>query len=92
MYIFIFIIALNHRKFLETRIELTLKSIQSQIEILNVSNKIQQQIQGLSLIYKFPISIIFIFISGQMNDSKKEYFLRQQLKAIKEELGILNYL
>jgi ATP-dependent Lon protease len=54
---------------LQVRLDLTTKLIQMQLEVINVSNKIFNQVEG------------------KMNDTRKEFYLRQQLRAIKEELG-----
>jgi ATP-dependent Lon protease len=45
------------------------KLVNSQLEILELGNKIQSQVKG------------------DMEKSQREYYLRQQLKAIREELG-----
>lgn len=62
------------QKVLETldvkkRLEMVTRLVNHQVEILELGNKIQNQIKG------------------DFDKSQREYFLRQQLKAIKEELG-----
>jgi ATP-dependent Lon protease len=51
------------------RLNIVLKLLNKQREVLKLSNKIHTQVKG------------------EMSRNHREYFLRQQLKAIKEELG-----
>ncbi|MCG3174120.1 MAG: Lon protease 2 [Myxococcota bacterium] len=54
---------------IKPRLEKVLSRITRQLEILKLSNKIQNQVKD------------------EMDKNQREYILRQQLKAIKEELG-----
>lgn len=54
---------------IKKRLREVTRLVNSQLEILELGNKIQSQVKG------------------DMEKTQKEYYLRQQLKAIKEELG-----
>ena len=54
---------------LKLRLKLVLKLLYRKLDVLRISNKIDDQIKG------------------KIDKNQREYFLRQQLKAIREELG-----
>lgn len=54
---------------LEERIEYLIKLLSKEVELLRISNEIEEKVRS------------------QVDKTQKEYFLREQLKAIKKELG-----
>lgn len=54
---------------LEERIEYLIKILSKEVELLRISNEIEEKVKS------------------QVDKTQKEYFLREQLKAIKKELG-----
>jgi ATP-dependent Lon protease len=54
---------------LTERMKLALALVENQLEVLSMSNKIHNKVEG------------------KLNDTRREFYLRQQLKAIREELG-----
>ncbi|MGQ9844662.1 MAG: endopeptidase La [Caldisericia bacterium] len=54
---------------LEERIEYLIKLLSKEVELLRISNEIEEKVKS------------------QVDKTQKEYFLREQLKAIKKELG-----
>ncbi|MEW6235381.1 MAG: endopeptidase La [Candidatus Omnitrophota bacterium] len=61
--------AIYEAETLEEKLRLTLKEITSELEIINLGGKIQEEIQN------------------KIGNSEREFYLREQLQAIRKELG-----